>query len=142
MRTITQHTIQLNEGIARNPLVRLAAPASLDLLDGEHLAIVGPNGGGKTHFVNLLTGRYPLLKDTLSYDFRPSTSTSAYENIKHLTFQDATYSTVEGNYYYQQRWNHTEQEDFPLVRELLQTANSDLQERLYQLFQIEPLLDK
>ena len=143
MKAITQqHTIQLNEGIARNPLVRLAAPASLDLLDGEHLAIVGPNGGGKTHFVNLLTGRYPLLKDTLSYDFRPSTSTSAYENIKHLTFQDATYSTVEGNYYYQQRWNHTEQEDFPLLRELLQTANSDLQERLYQLFQIEPLLDK
>ncbi|MBO4985640.1 MAG: ATP-binding cassette domain-containing protein [Bacteroides sp.] len=137
-----QHTIQLCEGVARNPQVRLAAPASLDLLDGEHLAIVGPNGEGKSIFVDLLTGRYPLLKETLTYDFRPSTATTVYENIKHLTFQDTTYSSVEGNYYYQQRWNHTEQEDFPLVRELLTEKDEALKEELFKLFNIEPLLDK
>ncbi|MBQ8500773.1 MAG: ATP-binding cassette domain-containing protein [Bacteroides sp.] len=139
-----QHTIQLTAGVARNPQVRLAAPASLDLLDGEHLAIVGPNAGGKSIFVDLLTGRYPLLRgEALRYDFRPSQTATAYENIKHLTFKDVTYCSQEGNYYYQQRWNHTEQEDFPIVSELLGECRDEaLKQHLFELFHVSPLLDK
>lgn len=141
---IQQHTIRLVEGVARNPQVRLKEPVTFSLIDGEHLAIVGPNGGGKSLFVDLLTGRYPLLRaEAMSYDFRPSKATTAYENIKHLTFKDVTYCSQEGNYYYQQRWNHTEQDDFPTAGELLgECSNADLRERLLQLFHVAPLLEK
>ena len=39
-----QHTIHIAGGVARNPLVRLLNPVTLDFLDGEHIAIAGPNG--------------------------------------------------------------------------------------------------
>ena len=137
-----QHTIQLSGGMARNPLVRLAAAADFDLIDGEHIALVGPNGAGKSLLVDLLTGKYPLREGSLRYDFRSSPTQTAYDNIKYIAFRD-TYGTAEGNYYYQQRWNQTEHDEVPLVSELLGPArDSEWQQRLFDLFQIAPLLDK
>ena len=37
-----QHTLYIEGGVARNPLVRLSQPVTLDFLDGEHIAVVGP----------------------------------------------------------------------------------------------------
>ena len=113
-----QHTLHIAGGVARNPLVRLSNPVTLDFLDGEHIAIVGPNGAGKSLLVDLLTGKYPLRDGVLTYDFRPSATQTAYDNIKYIAFRD-TYGSADANYYYQQRWNAHDQEDAPLVRELL-----------------------
>lgn len=137
-----QHIIQLKEGVARNPLVRLAAPASIDLMEGEHLAIVGPNGTGKSLLIDLMTGRYPLRQGTLAYDFRPSPTQTAYDNIRYIAFRD-TYGATDSPYYYQQRWNQTEHDDVPLVRDLLGKADDKKWEAtLFRLFRMEPLLDK
>ena len=137
-----QHTITLSQAIARNPQLRLASPINLQLNDGEQLAIVGPNGAGKSLLVDLLTGKLPLLQGFPEYDFRPSASTQAYDNIRYIAFRD-TYGSADANYYYQQRWNQTEQDDVPLVRELLGRCNDeDLRQRLFCLFGLEPLLDK
>lgn len=137
-----QHTITLSQAIARNPQLRLASPVNLQLNDGEQLAIVGPNGAGKSLLVDLLTGKLPLLQGFPEYDFRPSASTQAYDNIRYIAFRD-TYGSADANYYYQQRWNQTEQDDVPLVRELLGRCNDEeLRQRLFCLFGLEPLLDK
>lgn len=137
-----QHTITLSQAIARNPQLRLAAPVDLQLNDGEQLAIVGPNGAGKSLLVDLLTGKLPLLEGFPTYDFRPSASTMAFDNIKYIAFRD-TYGSVDANYYYQQRWNQTEQDDVPLVRELLgRCTNEEVRNRLFRLFGLEPLFDK
>ena len=137
-----QHTITLSQAIARNPQLRLAAPVDLQLNDGEQLAIVGPNGAGKSLLVDLLTGKLPLLQGFPTYDFRPSASYMAYDNIKYIAFRD-TYGSADANYYYQQRWNQTEQDDVPLVRELLGGhTNDEVRNRLFRLFGLEPLLDK
>ena len=137
-----QHTITLSQAIARNPQQRLAAPVDLQLNDGEQLAIVGPNGAGKSLLVDLLTGKLPLLQGFPTYDFRPSASSMAYDNIKYIAFRD-TYGSADANYYYQQRWNQTEQDDVPLVRELLGGhTNEEVCNRLFRLFGLEPLLDK
>ncbi|MGN0066922.1 MAG: ATP-binding cassette domain-containing protein [Bacteroides sp.] len=137
-----QHTITLSQAIARNPQLRLAAPVDLQLNDGEQLAIVGPNGAGKSLLVDLLTGKLPLLQGFPTYDFRPSASSMAYDNIKYIAFRD-TYGSADANYYYQQRWNQTEQDDVPLVRELLGGhTNDEVRNRLFRLFGLEPLLDK
>ena len=47
------YTISLNGGVARNPLVRLAAPVSISFPADEHIAIVGPNGSGKSLLVDM-----------------------------------------------------------------------------------------
>lgn len=137
-----QHTILLAGGMARNPLVRLAAAADCDLKDGEHIALVGPNAAGKSLLVDLLTGKYPLRQGSLTYDFRPSATRTAYDNIKYIAFRD-TYGAADGNYYYQQRWNQTEHDEVPLVSELIgKSRNPEWEQKLFDLFQLQPLLDK
>lgn len=138
-----QHTIQMAGGVARNPLIRLANPADVDILAGEHIAIVGPNGAGKTILVDLLTGRYPLLREEmLAYDFRPSSTSTVYDNIKYIAFRD-TYGAADANYYYQQRWNAHDQDDTPEVRDVLGEIQDEvLRHRLFDLFHIEPMLNK
>lgn len=136
------YTIHLAGGVVRNPLVRLARPVSLDFIDGEHIAIVGPNGAGKSLLVDMLTGKYPLYEGELSYDFSPSPSKAVYDNIKYIAFRD-TYGSADANYYYQQRWNAHDQDDAPVVRDLLGTIKDDaLKQQLFDLFRIEPMLEK
>ena len=140
--TEQSYTICLTEAVARNPEVRLAAPVSLELKPGEHVAIVGPNGAGKSLLVDLLTGKYPLLSGSVAYDFRPSVRRAVYENVRYLAFRD-TYGSADANYYYQQRWNAHDQDEVPLVRELL-GAYEDSEEvrRLFELFRLDVLMDK
>lgn len=139
---ILQNTVHIAGGVVRNPLVRLAAPVSLDLMAGEHIAIVGPNGAGKSLLVDMLTGKYPLREGELTYDFSPSPTKTVYDNIKYIAFRD-TYGSADANYYYQQRWNAHDQEDAPEVREMLGEVKEEaLKQQLFELFRIEPLLDK
>ena len=136
------YTVHIAGGVVRNPLVRLARPVTLDFLAGEHIAVVGPNGAGKSLLVDMLTGKYPLREGELAYDFSPSATKTAYDNIKYIAFRD-TYGSADANYYYQQRWNAHDQEDTPEVREMLgEVADSALKGQLFELFRIEPMLDK
>ena len=137
-----QYTFNIAGGVARNPLVRLAQPVTAQIATGEHIAIVGPNGGGKSLFVDTLLGKYPLREGTLDYDFSPSSTRTVYDNVKYIAFRD-TYGAADANYYYQQRWNAHDQEDAPSVREKLgEIKDERLKEELFELFHIEPLLDK
>lgn len=137
-----QYTFNIAGGVARNPLVRLAQPVTAQIATGEHIAIVGPNGGGKSLFVDTLLGKYPLREGTLDYDFSPSSTRTVYDNVKYIAFRD-TYGAADANYYYQQRWNAHDQEDASTVREMLgEIKDERLKEELFELFHIEPLLDK
>lgn len=132
----------MQDGITRNEAYRLRHPLSFTLTDGEHLAIVGSNGSGKSLLVDTFLGKYPLKEGTLTYDFSPSPSNLVYENVKDIAFRD-TYGAADAGYYYQQRWNSSDNEDSPLVREALgETGNEHLRNELFSLFNIEPMLDK
>lgn len=134
--------IHLSDAVARNEQVQLSDPVNFELRSDEHIAIVGANGAGKSILVDMLMGKYPLKQGKLTYDFSPLCSNSAYDNIKYIAFRD-TYGSADANYYYQQRWNSTEQDDAPTVRERLGEIKDELLcDRLFKLFGIENLIDE
>lgn len=81
-----QKIISIQNGVTRMPEWRMAEPVNFEACDGEHIAIVGPNGGGKSMFVDILVGRHPLLMHDPDYDFSPSTKPLVSDNIKYITF--------------------------------------------------------
>ena len=40
-----QNVITIENGVTRHPLYRMKEPVNLQIAAGEHVAIVGPNGG-------------------------------------------------------------------------------------------------
>ena len=137
-----QQVIEVINGIPRHPLYRMNEPLNFSMGFDEHLAIVGPNGGGKSLLVDILTGKWPLLHDEVHYNLGQSKSRLVCNQIKCISFRDS-YGDADYNRYYQQRWNSQDMEITPLVSELLpECSDLELKDKLYELFGIRPLLDK
>ncbi len=126
--------IQVENGVPRHPEHRMAEPVTLDIFDGEQVAIVGPNASGKTRLVEILTGRWPLLNgNEVRYHFPGSEHRLVSENIKLITFRDS-YGDSDSAYYLQQRWNqHDIDESTPMVdgQYIISLSSGEL--RKYQL---------
>lgn len=142
--------VEINEGVAANPLYAMASPVSLSIREGEQVAIVGPNGSGKTRVVEMLTGQRRLKGDALRYRFSHAGGVLTSDAIRYVSFCDA-YGAADSSYYLQLRWNQTElTDDMPTVRQYLlracPAATSPLedswQEDVCRLFGLEPLLDR
>ena len=141
-------TINIRNARARKPEWSMAEPVNFTLEEGEHIAIIGRNGSGKSMFVDILTGRHPAFPDMVEYGFD-----EPYNNLKHITFRDTYGGDNDKTYFLQQRWNQMEiDEETPTVgsklEEAYQLAGEDtperraLQQHIYELFHLEPLLDK
>lgn len=103
------------------PQTRMRRPVDFVLEAGQHIAIVGPNGGGKSCLLDLITGKNILMQGSLQYDFGPDVKPTAYGNIVQLTFEDAL-GSVEKPYYFQQRFNSQDRDESPLVMTVLKRA--------------------
>ena len=148
-----QKIISIKDGVTRMPEWRMAEPVNFESCEGEHIAIVGPNGGGKSMFVDIIVGRHPLLMHDPDYDFSPSTKKMVSDNIKYITFRDTYGGDNDRTYFLQQRWNQLKiDENTPIVKDKLEEAYNmagedtperrNLQQHIYELFHMEHLLDK
>lgn len=143
-----QKIIEIKDGVTRHPDYRMAEPVNLVINEGEQVAIVGENAAGKSRLVDIIISKFPLLLNEVHYDFAPSAKKLVSENVKYITFRDS-YGDSDSSYYYQQRWNqHDIDENTPTAGQLLektselQHTNEELRKHLYEMFQLEPLLDK
>ena len=102
---------------------RFREPINWQIGEGEHWAIIGSNGAGKSLLTDLLLGRY-LLKEgkrMLRYGDKVS------EWAKVIAFNDFYSLSGTGESYYQQRWNSTDIANVPPIRVLLgETGGSDV----------------
>ena len=98
-------------------------------------AIYGPNGSGKTQYVERLRRQM------------------ASDRVRYVAFRDSYGVSTDQAYYLQLRWNqHDIDPETPNVGELFEKAYHETgddtaerrqwQQHLYRLFQLEPLLDK
>ena len=134
--------IDIKNGVPRHPQYRMKEPVDFCMMPGEHIALVGPNGGGKSLLVDIITGRWPLLMNEVKYHFGDSGSGLVCDHIKYITFRDS-YGDADGTYYYQQRYHSQDREITPLVSELLPEAKDEaFKETLFRLFGMHDLLDK
>ena len=139
---MARKVIEIVNGVARHPAYRLAEPVNFVLHEGEQLAILGPNGSGKTKLVNTIIGRYPLLMNEVHYDFGEYAHRMVFENIHYMAFRDS-YGDADGSYYYQQRWHSQDVELSPLVSDVLPAECADeYVAALYSDFAIDALLSK
>ena len=149
-------TIEMINAKARKPEWSLAEPVNFCLEEGEHIAIIGRNGAGKSMFVDMITGRHPAFPDMVKYAFD-----EPYNNLKHISFRDTYGGDNDRTYFLQQRWNQMEiDEETPTVGSKLEeafrlanptvvgdlksptTERRTFQRHIYELFHLEPLLDK
>ena len=141
-------TIEITNARTKKPEWSMAEPVNFTLDEGEHIAIIGCNGAGKSMFVDIITGRHPAFPNMVRYAFD-----EPYNNIKHITFRDTYGGDNDRTYFLQQRWNQMEiDEETPTVgsklEEAYRIAGSDtperrtLQRHIYEIFHLEPLLDK
>lgn len=113
--------VSVEDGVTRHPMYRMAAPVNFTLLEKEQLAIIGDNGSGKSMFVDIITGKHPLLGEGVKYDFGSDNARMVCDNIKYVSFED-TYGTDSDTKYYQMRWNCHEEDNTPFVYDVLESA--------------------
>jgi len=134
--------INLHEVVLRHPDVQFTKPLNWQIQTGEHWAVIGPNGSGKTVFIDTLTGKYALRSGTREYPLFEKTGCKVSEVIKSMAFRDI--SSLSNDYQtstYQQRWNSQEAEESPLISDLLE-LNTDkaFSNRILKLFNVKNLL--
>lgn len=144
--------IRIENGITRRPEWQMAEPVNFTLNNNEHIAIFGNNACGKSMFIDIITGRHPLIQKKTKYKSGANNKYFISDNIKYITFKDS-YGDSDGTYYLQQRWNqHDIDENTPTVHQFLEeayyksgndtTEHRTFQKHIYKLLDIEHLLDK
>lgn len=134
--------IQLNDVVLRHPDVQFSEPINWQIQSGEHWAVIGPNGSGKTVFTDTLTGKYALRSGSREYPLFDETGIKVSEAIKSMAFRDiSSLSNDYANSTYQQRWNSQEAEESPLISDLMQIhPDKGYSDRILKLFGVKSLL--
>jgi molybdate transport system ATP-binding protein len=136
--------IRLHDVVLRHPDVQFATSLNWSLYPGEHWAFIGPNGSGKTLFIDAVTGKLALKSGLRDYPLLESLGLPVSEAVKAMAFRDIT--SLTGDYEhsaYQQRWNSQEAESSPEVSSLLTLhPDADYSNRILDLLGVRPLLDR
>lgn len=134
--------ITIKSPVARYEEQRLGGDVSFFIGEGENAALIGPNGGGKSLLMNYLTGAISIKEGEASV-LHEDGSPVARQKISMLTFRDI-YRSGAGSQdnYYQKRWQATENEDSPMVSQVLGPRATERHGQLLDALGIRSLLEK
>lgn len=134
--------ISIENGLPRQEYAQFKSPINWMIRNGEHWAIIGPNGSGKTMLTDILLNKYALKEgEVISKDIQGN-NLPVSSVVKSVAFKDI-YSIIDTqNSYYQQRWNKGDETEVPIVRDLISKSDSIYLEELLTWFGISDLMDK
>lgn len=137
-----QTLIEIKEAVPRFEHLRFFEPINWRLEEKQHWAIIGPNGGGKTLFLDILLGKHALKSGKVSYNNFGDETVSLSSLVKSVAFKDI-YSIIDTqNSYYQQRWNKGDEQDVPFVKDLIKNVDPLWLNMLIEWFSISDLIQK
>lgn len=124
----------------RNPELQLDSSVNINIESFSSLAVVGPNGSGKSRLIDAVANNVALNdgRVELSVDNKKLYS----QQIGYISFRDINRLTDSPDSYYQKRWNATENEDCPIVADILGQARVEANIDLIKSLNIEHILQK
>lgn len=144
-----QTFLSLDHITVRNLDKTLFARLSWQINTGEHWAVVGPGGSGKTSLLNTILGKNNVIGGSIQHHYydrykAAHTITDPYFNYRrliamvghHHDFRNLSHTT---DFYYQQRFNSMDSSDAPTVAAYLEGHWDDA---LLAPLNIRPLLYK
>lgn len=134
----TKDIIKVSKAVVANPSWQMKCPIDFSIKEGENIAVVGTNGSGKTLLINTLISSYPLLSGTITYNFEGADTLYIYNNVQYLAFND-TYSVAD---YYQQRWNASELDDSPIVKDCIGINKHEYLDLIVESLNISTIINK
>ena len=134
---MSKKIIEIKDAIPGIAEMQLKHPVSWSLFKNENWAFIGPNGAGKTLLADILCRKTVLKQGCISHAFDKSITSP----IQTITFRNVYDLADYKNMYYQQRFNASENEDAPLVDDLLDFSDTNLDEML-DAFDLKRLLGK
>lgn len=133
--------VKIVDAVPRLEHLRFGEPVNWQIKEGEHWAIIGSNGAGKTLLTDLLLSKYALKEGEISY-LKNGVQQLVSSVVKSVAFRDV-YSIIDAqNSYYQQRWNKGDEQEVPLVKELVAEADKEWLATLVEWFGIAELMEK
>ena len=102
--------------------------------NGEHWALIGASGAGKTALLDTIAGRLHISKGTADYPFFDEAVSDGYKKDPQFTRNNLIAQVSSrynfhnlsntGDFYYQQRFNSSDSEDAQTVQEHLETLKN------------------
>lgn len=134
--------IEISAAIPRLEHLQFEEAVNWQIRSGEHWTIIGPNGSGKTILTDILLGKYALKTGEILCKNSKGENLPISSVAKSVAFRDI-YSIIDSqNSYYQQRWNKGDEQEIPLVKELVSKADPIWLNTLLGWFGISELMDK
>lgn len=142
------HLITLDNIVPRMPDSPFSEPIHWQIDTDEVWGVVGRNGSGKSLLSELVAGKIAVQSGTVRYHFleEPDGKMGGRlpsQQIRKIEF-NAAYSLLDyRKLFYQQRFNNSENEEIPLVSELLPVGNISEENRLiFETFHLFDLMDR
>lgn len=129
--------VEIDGAVTRFEHLRFAEPINWTIRKGQHWAIIGANGAGKTLLIDILLGKHALKEGKVNTGDRKIS-----ERVKSVSFKDIYSLSDTQNSYYQQRWNAGASENSKQVKDLFENIDADWLSELVSSFSIEDLLEK
>lgn len=134
--------IGIKGAVPRLKDIAFQEPVNWNINRGEHWAVIGPNGSGKTLLIDFITGKYALKSGEIVCKDCEGNNLRVSDIVKSVAFRDIYSLTDIQNSYYQQRWNAGDEHEVPKVSDLLTTQDTEWVTFLINTFSIQDLIDK